>query len=199
MRTAQISFQNKKVWIIGGGSQGVLRGKQFIEEGAQVIIVTPSINKELRELLAAHMEHGEETSAMGDVSCIESVYQKELINDGFLVFACTDNRELNHQIVLDGNQKGMLSASVHKDSSASYHPLRFRDYPNLHVAMSTNGAFPSYLDTILEEIEGSYHQSHHEKLEELRAWRAEVLASELDPEVRRAMFRDWEARNNKHV
>lgn len=182
MRTAQISFQNKKVWIIGGGNQGILRGKQFIEEGAQVIIVTPSINKELREIL------------VGGVSCIESVYQKELIVDGFLVFACTDNRELNHQIVLDANRKGMLSASVHNDCEASYHPLRFRDYPNLHVAMSTNGAFPSYLDTIMEEIEGSYQKNHHELLEELRVWRAEVLASEQDSEIRRAMFRDWKVR-----
>ncbi len=185
MRTAQISFQNKKVWIIGGGNQGILRGKQFIEEGAQVIFVTPSINKGLQEILA------------GGVSCIEGVYQKELITEGFLVFACTNNRELNHQIVLDTNQKGMLSASVHKDSEASYHPLRFRDYPNLHIAMSTNGAFPSYLDTILEEIEGSYHQNHHEKLEELRAWRAEVLESERDPEVRRGILKDWKVRGNK--
>lgn len=184
MRTAQISFQNKKVWIIGGGNQGILRGKQFIEEGAQVIFVAPSINKELQEIL------------VGGVSCIESVYQKELITDGFLVFACTDNRELNHQIVMDANEKGMLSASVHKDSEASYHPLRFRDYPNLHVAMSTNGAFPSYLDVLLEEIEQNYHQVHHEKLEELRVWRGEILAQGLDKEERKAILKSWKNSEN---
>ncbi len=205
MRTAQISFQNKKVLIIGGGKQGILRAKQFLEEGAQVIIVTPSISKELCCLLYEYRdeldENGEarDSGYLGKLHCIEKEYQEKLIENAFLIFACTADRELNHQIVLDANEKGMLSASVHKDSEASYHPLRFRDYPNLHVAMSTNGAFPSYLDTILEEIEASYHNHHHNELEELRGWRAQVLQREENQDVRKALLQDWKARNKINV
>lgn len=157
MRSAQISFANKKVWIVGGGNQALKKGRQFIEEGANVIFVAPYFREEIREL-------AEEESCV----LLENFYRAEDILGGFMIYACTDNRKVNHQIVLDGNEKGMLSGSVHKDAAASYHPLQFVDYPNLHVAVSTNGAAPAYNREILVEFHELYEATHREKLEKLR-------------------------------
>lgn len=164
MRSVQISFVNKKIWIVGGGNQALRKGNQFIEEGAKVIYISPSFHVEI----LAQQELG---------LCIlhEKIYEAEDIKDSFLVYACTDNRELNHQIVLDTNEEGILSGSVHRDSMATYRPLQFVDYPHMHVAVSTNGAYPSYNQEVLDEFTQSYHSKHHDKLELLRKSREEKL------------------------
>lgn len=164
MRSVQISFVNKKICIIGAGNQALRKGKQFIDEGAKVIYISPSFHVEI----LAQQEDG---------LCIllEKTYEAEDIKDGFLVYACTDNRELNHQIVLDANEKRILSGSVHRDSIATYRALQFVDYPHMHVAVSTNGAYPSYNQEILDEFAQSYHNKHHHTLENLRKSREDKL------------------------
>lgn len=166
MRSAQISFANKKVWIIGGGNQALKKGRQFIDEGADVTFVSPFVREEIVALVHDGVCH-----------LIQSPYDIEVIREGFFVYGCTDSREINHQVVLDGNQKGMLSASVHKDADASYHPLQFVNYPNMHVAVSTNGASPAYNTEILEEFHKAYTATHHERLAQLREERDKRMHS----------------------
>lgn len=179
MRSARISFKNKKIWIIGGGKQALTRGRQFMEEGAVITFVAPSFRQELEQYIE-----------MNQIPVIEGTYNNQLIGDGFLVYACTDNHELNHAIVVDANEKGLLSASVHEDEDASYHPLKSADYPNMHVAISTNGAFPSYNREILADIEATYESVHHERLERLRSAREAIMAQNLDVPARHKQLKE---------
>lgn len=171
MKSARISFRNKTVWIIGAGNQAMVKGQQFIEEGAKVIFVAPSCHEDFPEWL------GKSNSLYQNGSYQKKCYEKDDIHCGLLVYACTDNRKLNHQIVLDVNDIGLLSASVHGDEDATYHPLQSADYPHMHVAFSTNGAAPSYNRVLLEEMGASYQAIHHEKLSKLRVDRQAHLES----------------------
>lgn len=178
MRSAQISFTNKKVWIIGAGRQAMKKGRQFIEEGAMVVFVAPFFDDKFKKEYLTEF-------AIHTYMCVEKSYEMAKIQDGFLVYACTDQQELNHRIVMDANEMGLLSASVHRDMDASYHSMKSIDYPHMHMAISTNGAYPSYnkdlleevemtFDKVLNEMQKSYEEIHHEKLKALRIARAET-------------------------
>lgn len=173
MRSAQLSFCKKKVWIIGSGKQAIKKGLEFEIEGAQVIYIAKEISVDLK-----------------DKEYIHKSYEKNDINDGFLVYACTDNKKLNHQIVIDANEKGMLSASVHKDKDATYHPLRFEDYPYLHIAMSTKGSYPFYMDILFKEIDELYENKYHKVLECLSKIRSYLLSLKLSVVDRRSLLKD---------
>lgn len=172
MRSAQISFQAKKVMIIGGGRLALKKGRQFQEEGAEVIYVAPTLCEDIKK--ETHF-------------CKE--YEASDLRDAFLVYACTDDKEINHQVVLDANHKGMLSASVHQDKDATYHPLQSCNLPHLHVALSTNNAFPAYINEIMDEIVDSYENIHHEVLVKLKGIREYVLGLKLTHEEKRELLR----------
>lgn len=172
MRSAQISFQAKKVMIIGGGRLALKKGCQFKEEGAEVIYIAPTLCEDIKN----------ETH-------ICKMYETSDLDNAFLVYACTDDQEINHQVVLDANSKGMLSASVHQDKDATYHPLQFCDLPHLHVALSTNGTFPAYINEIMEEIIDSYETIHHDILEELKKIREYILMLGLEQNEKKELLK----------
>ncbi len=172
MRSAQISFKNKPILIVGGGKQALKKGRQFIEEGAKVTFLAPSISNELREY-----------------DCINQTYNTDYLKEVFLVYACTDDKELNHKIILEGNQEGILTASAHYDEEASFHPLVSRDYDDLHIAVSTNGAYPMYIPILLEDIEALYLNHHAEKLKELRVFRQSLLEENVDSKTRHNLLK----------
>lgn len=173
MRSAQISFKNKPILIVGGGTQALKKGRQFMEEGAKVTFLAPSISSELQEY-----------------DCINQSYNTENLKGMFLVYACTDDKELNHTIIREGNQEGILTASAHYDEDATFHPLVSRDYDDLHIAVSTNGAYPMYIPVLLEDMEALYFNNHAEKLKELRVFRQNLLDENIDSKTRHNLLKN---------
>lgn len=163
MRSAQISFKNKKVVIVGGGKQALKKVQDFLKEEADVKVISLHAIESISQ----------------DIVTLKP-YDKKDIEGAFLVFACTDNKKLNHQIVIDANMQNSLSASVHKDDEATYHPLRFKEYNQMHLALSTNGAYPAYMDVMLKTFEEIYYTQFETTLEDLRFIREHVLCLNIE-------------------
>lgn len=172
MRSVQLSFKHRNVLIIGGGKQAWRKAQGFLKEEAEVHLCAPvflpEIPKELR---------------------IERVYDKECLNGTFLVYACTEDADLNHQIILDANRKGILSASIHHDNDATLHPMRERKLPYLDVAITTKGASPAYGELILQDIKERYDTTYHHRLEALQVIRKHVLQVVTDSNERTDFLR----------
>lgn len=163
MRSAQISFKNKKVVIVGGGKQALKKVQDFLKEEAEVKVITLYAIDAISQ----------------DIITLKP-YDKTDIEGAFLVFACTNDKKLNHQIVVDANMQNSLSASVHKDDEATYHPLRFKEYNQMHLALSTNGAYPAYMDVMLKTFEEIYYKQFENTLEDLRFIREHVLCLNIE-------------------
>ena len=173
MRSAQISFKNKKVVIVGGGKQAYKRVQQFLSEEAKVQVITSTLYADISE----------------EIVCIKQ-YEKQDLKDAFLVFACTDDKELNKKIVEDANSLNVLSASVHKDMNATYHPLQSKDYENMHLALSTNGAYPAYIPKMMQDMEEVYKDKYQQVLSDLRILREFILSLNLSQEERTSLLRE---------
>ena len=84
----QFQLENRRCLIVGGGRVALRRGKSLLSAGAQVDVIAPEINAELRGLVV---------EAGGEL--IEQAYADELVkHDYFCIVAATDIKAVNQQV-----------------------------------------------------------------------------------------------------
>ena len=88
-----IDLTARNVIIVGGGQVATCKVKQFLNEGANIKIIALNVADEIKRL---------------DVDYYEKAYHSKYLTDAFLVYAATNNSDLNRQIVADANKKGIL-------------------------------------------------------------------------------------------
>ncbi len=153
MISINFNEKNKKVLIIGGGKQALVKGEKF----SDCTYLSPSFIDEVPE-----------------DKRILKVYQPEDILGYYIVIAATNNKDLNHQIICDCNEKNILCASIHNDEDASIYFQKELDFPCLHIGFSTKGTCPGY-HKILERDLKALYQQHESILEDLQIIRNHCL------------------------
>lgn len=88
-----INLINKKVLIIGGGKVALHKLKTILLFTDNITVLAPDMLDEMKDK---------------NVDFIEAEYKKELLDGYFLVYACTNNREINKCIKYNANAKGIL-------------------------------------------------------------------------------------------
>lgn len=93
-----VDLRGKKILVAGAGKIALRRIKTLLmcDFGAEIVIVAPEFCEEIEEL--------EET---GKISVIADIYRHEHIEGAFMVLACTDNSDVNMEIVRDCRQQGV--------------------------------------------------------------------------------------------
>lgn len=166
MSCGMLTLTNKKVLLIGGGKRAYKKAGELIEDGALLTCISPEFIPNIETL---------------HITFIQKEYEKEDIKeDYFMVYALTDKRELNHQIVLDVNAKGIISASYHKDADATFMAMKYEKYDDLTVALSTSGKYPAFTKTVFDEIERVYSIKHEERLKYLGIIRDYMIKHEIE-------------------
>lgn len=173
MISARISFQHKRILIVGGGKQAWRKGKKFLDEGASVMFLAPTfledIPKELRK---------------------EAIYHKDVLKQVDLVYACTNDCKVNDQVVEDANAQGITSASIHQSDQATLHLLHEKDFEHLHIALSTKGASPAFAKNIMEDMKHQYEEGYHRILSQLHFIRQYVLEHCAEEEQRTTFLKE---------
>ncbi|NUQ35859.1 MAG: hypothetical protein HUU29_13075, partial [Planctomycetaceae bacterium] len=89
---AAIDLRNAPVLVIGGGRIGTRKALALIQAGANITVIAPELHDELRPYLAN-----------GRIRWINRKYRTLDLNEpAVLIFAATDDGELNARIVEDG-------------------------------------------------------------------------------------------------
>ena len=129
-----IDLTARNVIIVGGGQVATCKVKQFLNEGANIKIIALNVADEIKRL---------------DVDYYEKAYHSKYLTDAFLVYAATNNSDLNRQIVADANKKGILSASATK-SASSLRSMKKVKTENMILGVSTG--YPAFSKKIEEEL-----------------------------------------------
>ncbi|GAB6153521.1 bifunctional precorrin-2 dehydrogenase/sirohydrochlorin ferrochelatase [Desulfosporosinus burensis] len=165
------------VLVVGGGSIALRKVQTLLHHGALVRIVSPSLVRELKELI-------------DEKTCFwaEKNYSTEDIQDAMLVFSCTEVDEVN--------------AQVSRDAKAHYRPVNVVDDPvkcsfivpsimergDLKIAVSTGGSSPIVARQVRAELETVYGNEMADYLTLLKNWRTKAK-KDLSPE-KRSVFWD---------
>lgn len=95
-----LDMKNKNVLIVGTGSVGIRRARRFLDTGANVSIITKSIDEDIKK------EFIEKGAVFYNNSCLDLLIEKS-----DLVVAATNNHELNEEISLKSKDKLINCAS----------------------------------------------------------------------------------------
>lgn len=126
-----VSIRNKSCVVIGGGLVATRKIASLMESGAQVTVISPVITAEIKLRIATdsithHARHFEASDLEG----------------AYLVFAATDNREVNSEIGELAQAKQQLVNIADQPDNGNFVLPSVLDRSPVVIAVSTGGASP---------------------------------------------------------
>src|SRR5579862_8129517 len=178
-----MKLEGRSCLVVGAGTVGEPKIKSLIEAGASVRVVA----------LQATAAVGEWTES-GAISWEAREFKITDLDGVFLIIAATNNRDLNAEIFHAARQRNILCNVVDDPEYCDfYYPAVVRR-GDLQLAISTNGHSPALAQRIRRELEIQFGPEYGEWLEQLGKIRQELLASDMDAEVRRCLLHQLASR-----
>lgn len=133
-----LNLAGLRALVVGGGGVGVRKAQSLLEAGADVTLVGAQINADVIEPVMAGQAAG-----AGRLTVLQQEYDTDVIGDCRLVFACTDDPEVNSRIASDARSRGaMVNAADQPADCDFFMPAVIRD-EDVVVAIGTGGAAPA--------------------------------------------------------
>lgn len=118
-----IDISDQKILIIGGGQSALKKIRILQRFGANLEVVAENI---IDEILTS------------GIPCFRKRYEKSDVKGYLMLYSCTNNDELDQQIVIDGKEAGVLVNIHDKPSLCQFvSPAIYKD-GNITVAVSSN-------------------------------------------------------------
>ena len=172
------NLNNKKALVVGGGKVAARRIITLLENGMQVIAVSPDFSEAIKRIENRQL------------TLINACYHKEQLVDIDLAVAATDNRELNQQIKRDcQSQKIWCNRVDDPEDSDFIFPSVIRR-GDLTLSVCTEGASPFLTKSIVDDLADRYDDSYTEKTALLRLLRQAILAGDGSPQEKTAKLKE---------
>ena len=142
MYPVMINIREKKVVVVGGGKVAARKIKTLLAEQAAVTVVSPTLHADIPQ---------------AEVQWLARSYQTGDLEGAKLVFACTDQEEVNRQIMEEAAPSQLVNNTGDKTFSDFYNVAIARK-KDMSVMISTNGLSPSRSKEIRKKIEAILDQ-----------------------------------------
>jgi siroheme synthase-like protein len=155
---ACLDLDGRRALVVGGGSVALEKAKGLLECGAEVTVVSPQIEPELREL---------------PVRWLQKRYETADLDGRLLVIAATSTPSVNRRVFADAEARSLLCNVVDVPDLCSFIlPAVYRRDP-IALAVSTGGASPALAKRLRDELGARIEERHvslAHRLRELRPW-----------------------------
>lgn len=119
-----IDISGKKILIIGGGQSAFKKLKILHRFNAEVEVLAKVVGPEIKE---------------SGIRYFETEYHKKFLPGYLMLYSCTNNEELDRQILNDGKEAGVLVNIHDKPAMCQFvSPAIYRN-GDVSVAVSSNG------------------------------------------------------------
>lgn len=167
-----LKLEGLKCLVVGGGQVGERKARKLVEHKALVYLISRDVTDWFCEVIKS-----------GDVVWLAKEYSEESLPDGVsLVFAATNDKELNSRIVQNALKKGLLCNSATNPHEGNFFIPAFFTCGRLTVAVSTDGASPALAALIRDAIAEEFHAGWGEALDCLDALRKTIQTLENHPD-----------------
>ena len=118
-----IDISNQKILIIGGGKSAFKKLKILQRFDAEVEILSINVCHDIKQSGVKYVERG---------------YEKSLLKGYFMLYSCTNNFELDKQILADGKEMGVLVNIHDKPELCQFVSPAIYKNGNITVAVGSN-------------------------------------------------------------
>ena len=162
---ACLDLHGRRCVVVGGGTVGGEKARGLLACGADVTIVSPTLDESLRSLA---------------LTWRRGTYRRRDLRGAFLVIAATSQRDVNERVHRDAEKRGLLCNVADVPDLCNFIlPAVHREGP-IAVAVSTGGASPALAKRIRSDVAAIVAPEHAElalRLELLRPWVKEQYPS----------------------
>jgi siroheme synthase-like protein len=138
-----LRIAGKRCVVVGGGEVAAQKVRQLLECGADILIVSPALNDELQTL-----------ARQGRICWLPQPYDPAALNGAFLVFACTDDNEVNRRVFADCQARQIWCNVVDVPELCSFFMPSILRRGDLVIAVSTSGNSPAFARQVRLFLEG---------------------------------------------
>ena len=165
-----LNIKNRLCVVVGGGEVAERKVKTLVEQGAQVMVISQDLTKELEGL-----------ARQGAIQVMLRDYSPGDLRLAVIAIAATDNAQVNHQIAEDGRQWGVLVNVVDDPEASDFIvPSQFCR-GDVVIAISTGGRSPALARKIRTELESHIGPEYDSLVQLLSQVRADLKKSGSSP------------------
>ncbi|AGK99072.1 precorrin-2 dehydrogenase/sirohydrochlorin ferrochelatase family protein [Clostridium pasteurianum] len=173
-----LNVKSKKCGVIGGGKVAYRKITALLECGAEVLVISREIIQDIEILVNENK-----------VIYLEDNYDFKYISDLYLVYAATNEKNINNKIYKQCNEKNILVNVVDEPDICNFIvPSKIRR-GDLTIAVSTNGKSPMLAKKIREDLEEIYDDRYEIFLDIMGQIRKEAFAILKDSKRRSEFYR----------
>ena len=171
-----MDLQEQDVLVVGGGKVATRKVRLLLKSGARPRIAARQLGTELLELARNHA-----------IDHVATEYSRALLKGARLVFAATDDTELNHRVYRDAEQEGIPVNVVDDREHCRFISPAVVDRSPVQIAISTGGAAPVLARRLRGMIERLLPGGLGRVAKAAEELRQEVVES-VPPQERRAFW-----------
>jgi precorrin-2 dehydrogenase/sirohydrochlorin ferrochelatase len=176
-----LRVENQRITIVGGGAVAARKARALLECGARVKIISPQLCDELKTQL-------EQPSPCWEYS--QRAFQSDDCDGCILVFACTNDSQVNAQIAAICGAKNILCQVADDGAGSTLHSAAAIRRGAICIGVSTEGASPALAKFLKEKIEDCIGEEYSQ-LSQWMGERRESLKTKMDSQAERAAI--WRA------
>jgi precorrin-2 dehydrogenase/sirohydrochlorin ferrochelatase len=172
-----LNVEGKRGVVFGGGPVAARKAQSLLECGATVMAIAPEFADDWLPL-------------EDDVEQRLRVYLAGDCKGAALVFACTNNAEINQRIATEAREAGAWCNVADAPEMGDFHSAATVRRGDIAVSIATGGSFPLLSRHLKQKIEAAIGPEYADLVEIVGARRA-ALSSKLEEQSDRAGF--WQA------
>lgn len=174
-----LQLKGKRCVVIGGGSIAQRKLLGLLDAGADdVWVISPALLPRIESL-----------AAEGKIGSWQREYIEADLRGAWLVFAATNDKQVNAAIAAEGERLGILVNTADEASSSSFISPSIVRRGDLLLAVTASGASPALSQRIKLELEEQYGPEYEEITARLRRLRERVQSRILDERDRQTVLR----------
>lgn len=140
-----LQLRNRRCLIIGGGPVAERKAAGLGQAGGSVVVVSPQVVPMLQARAQA-----------GEIEWLQASYEERHLDGVFLVFACTDDRAVNAQVLRDAQARGLLTLVADDPEAGDFVSPTVVRRGDLLLTASTQGNSPTLTAVIRERLEAEF-------------------------------------------
>jgi len=162
-----INITNKPCLVVGGGRVAQRKVMKLSKAGAAITVISKELTPALTEL-----------TQKSNVTYLKRHYQRDDVKGFFLVFAATNNPEVNRQITTEAQAHHVLSNSLNGVDEGDFILPATAEVGDLHVGVTTQGQSPALSARLRHYFQAKIAVLAPEQLKVIAALRQEMLSAE---------------------
>jgi uroporphyrin-III C-methyltransferase len=161
-----LKLEGRGCLIVGAGNVALEKITGLLRAGAKLRVVAP-----------AACEAVEQLAVDGKISLELREFLETDLEGQSLVVTATNSRDVNRQVFLAAQQRGLLCNSVDDPPNCDFYFASIVQRGKLQIAISTAGESPALAQRLRREIDAQLPEDTAEWLDELGSLRREILAT----------------------